>query len=555
LLLAISVRTAYLLESTRSPTFSVPIVDSQNYDEIARSFVQGKGMSERFFWQPVFYPLFLSLVYWLSGSSILAVKVAQVVLGGFTAVLVYRLGVRLFGRGAGVAAGIIVAIYMPLVFLEGELLAAGWAAFWSVALILLFLKVREKPGVWVCLLLGLCGALSILTRPEFLPFFVAACGWLLLMTLRDKTPVAKLILTASMVIGGFLLAAVPVATVCYHVTGKVAILPLSGGINLYIGNNPKYEETVLIRSGAGWRKLTELPVRNGAGGFYKQDEWFFNKAKDYAFHEPVSFFKGLCHKALQFVISREIPRSLDIYLFREWSTLLTIGVWKIGGFGFPFGVLLPMAVCGVLYWRRTVPVLVWLFILLYPAAVILVFVASRFRIPAVPTISVLAAGGCVAVRTLLQGRQWRRLSVLVVVALVTAVVSMAGPFGEEKLDYKAELYFALGWSLNKQGRTDEAIQAYSKAIELKGDYVEAHNNLGNVLFRLDRFEEAKGHYGKAVEADPNNAVAHYNLGSCLQKQGRMDEAVACYRRAIAIDPQYAPAHRALEDALREKSKP
>ncbi len=545
----------YLLESTRNPTFSAPIVDSYRYDLIARDLVGGKGMPEEFFWQPVLYPLFISLIYWLTDSSILAVKVVQLVIGCFTALLACRLAGRLFSPGAGLVAGIITAVYMPLVFLEGELLAAGWAAFWSVSLVLLFVKVREKPTVPACVTLGLCGALSITTRPEFLPFFAAACLWLLVSALRNKTSFASLASKSLMVFAGFLLPAIPIAMLSYRVTGSATILPLTGGINLYIGNNPNYSQTIVIRPGAEWRKLTELPIREGIRDFRKQDEWFLNKTKQYIRNHPLAFARGLCHKTLQFLLSREIPRNLDIYLFRKWSTLLTVGVWKMGRFGFPFGVLLPLALCGLLYCSRRVPVPVWLFLFFYPAAVILVFVTTRYRTPSIPVITVLAAGGCLAIKTSVTSRQWRQLLAFAAVALASVAISMSPLCPEEALDYEPELYFGVGQSLDRQGRNEEAIQAFSKAISLRPQYLEAHADLGNVFFRLDRLDLAEQHYRSAIEAAPLNPIAIFNLGYCLWKQGRVDEAIECYKRAITVDPQYAPARMELIEALREKSKP
>ena len=42
-------------------------------------------------------------------------------------------------------------------------------------------------------------------------------------------------------------------------------------------------------------------------------------------------------------------------LFGEWSSLMRVLTWKVGGFGFPFGIVLPFAVVGlVYYWRRHV---------------------------------------------------------------------------------------------------------------------------------------------------------------------------------------------------------
>ena len=172
--LALAVRLLYLYESADNPTFDQPIVDAGAYNELARALAEGTPMSEHFFWQPFFYPAFLSLLHALSGSSIVFARVIQLLLGALTCVLTYRLGELAFDRRTGVLAAIITALYGPLIFFEAELLATGWAAFWAVVLVLLVLRVRVTKGLGSCFLLGICGALSVLTRPTFHPFFVVA---------------------------------------------------------------------------------------------------------------------------------------------------------------------------------------------------------------------------------------------------------------------------------------------------------------------------------------------------------------------------------------------
>jgi len=119
-------------------------------------------------------------------------KLIQAVLGAVTCVLTYRLGERLFDRRTGAVAGFAVALYGPLIFFEGELLAGGWAAFWSVTLVLLFLRAHAERTVRLCFWLGVCGALSVLTRPTFLPFFVTGCLWLLVV-LRRGSPASRIL--------------------------------------------------------------------------------------------------------------------------------------------------------------------------------------------------------------------------------------------------------------------------------------------------------------------------------------------------------------------------
>ena len=48
----------------------------------------------------------------------------------------------------------------------------------------------------------------------------------------------------------------------------------------------------------------------------------------------------------------------------------------------------------------------------------------------------------------------------------------------------------MGVTLKDQGKLDEAIEAYNKALSLKPDYAEAYNNMGNALKDQGKLEEA-----------------------------------------------------------------
>jgi tetratricopeptide (TPR) repeat protein len=549
-LLAAFVRAAYLYDSSDNPTFFAPIVDSLTYDQMAKGLLKTGSLMHEFFWQPLFYPLFISLIYKLSNSSILAVKIVQALLGSVTSVLAYFLGKKLFSKTAGVLSGVFVALYMPLVFYDGELLATGWSAFWAVTLVLALIKTTERPNLCSCFALGLFAALSIITRPEFLTFSIAAFIWLVLVWVRRHTNPKRIALCLSLLFAGFLSIASPVAFLSYRVIGKASFLPQSGGINLYIGNNPNYKETMNIRPGAAWEKFVALPANYGIKDRFEKERFFSDKALDYIRTQPASFLKGLFYKSAQFLSSRETPRNLDIYIFRKWSSLLKIGLWKWGKFGFPFGLLLPLAVIGLIFNWRKVRAPVWLFLILYPASIILVFVASRYRIPIIPLMTVFAAAGCTTIWRFFQSRNWAKLTAALLIILTIAISSsLAGPFCTEQLNYEPELYYGLGDSLSKQGRTAEAIDVYSMAVTLRNDYVDAHHNLALLLVNTGRFEDAIEHYRIALKLDPNDADLCENLGMALSKQGKVNDAIDYYRKAIEIAPDKATVYDNLGTAF------
>ena len=133
-LVALAVRLGFLYDLSDSPSFFHPLVDAKTHNNLARTLLESQETPSALFWRAVFYPLYLTATYFLSGSSILAAKIFQALLGAVTCLLTYRLGRRCFGEPTGVLAAAITAFYGPLLFWESELVAAGWAAFWTVAL-------------------------------------------------------------------------------------------------------------------------------------------------------------------------------------------------------------------------------------------------------------------------------------------------------------------------------------------------------------------------------------------------------------------------------------
>ena len=115
----------------------------------------------------------------------------------------------------------------------------------------------------------------------------------------------------------------------------------------------------------------------------------------------------------------------------------------------------------------------------------------------------------------------------------------------------ADVHSNIGGVLNEQGKPDEAIAACRRALNVKPDYAEAHNNLGLALKEQGKLDEAIGCYRRALQLKPDYAEAHCNLGNALKDQGKFDAALACYRRILQLKPDFAEAHGKLGSALEE----
>jgi tetratricopeptide (TPR) repeat protein len=113
-------------------------------------------------------------------------------------------------------------------------------------------------------------------------------------------------------------------------------------------------------------------------------------------------------------------------------------------------------------------------------------------------------------------------------------------------------HYNLGIALNDQGKTDEAIAHYQRAIKLRPSYAEAHYNLGRLLAQKGQLGDAVTHYEKALEINSADAEARNNLGVTLFGIGRVDDAIAYYQGALKIRPDYAEASCNLANALLSK---
>jgi Flp pilus assembly protein TadD len=126
------------------------------------------------------------------------------------------------------------------------------------------------------------------------------------------------------------------------------------------------------------------------------------------------------------------------------------------------------------------------------------------------------------------------------------------PDGLQKIEIPlTEFYrlFDLAWSLADQGRYEEAIAGWKKALAISPNDAKAHNNLGFALAQAGRLDEAILHWQKAAEQNSEYAEVHKNLGRAFLQRGRFGDAIACWRKALEIDPGDGEARGKLGFAL------
>ena len=107
----------------------------------------------------------------------------------------------------------------------------------------------------------------------------------------------------------------------------------------------------------------------------------------------------------------------------------------------------------------------------------------------------------------------------------------------------------LGFALMAEGRSDEAMAHWRRAVEINPDFAEADHNLGLAAASHGHFDEAVSLYRKALKTGPDDARIHNNLGVALYTLGLPEEAIAEYRKALELEADFTEAHCNLGNAL------
>ena len=117
----------------------------------------------------------------------------------------------------------------------------------------------------------------------------------------------------------------------------------------------------------------------------------------------------------------------------------------------------------------------------------------------------------------------------------------------------AEVWAQVGLLKSNLSRSEEALEAYRRAVEIGPDASWRYwALLGLCLVGFGRIVEAEAACRRAVALDSSLALPWQSLGLVLECQGRGEDAEQAYRRALAIDPQKGDLRLKLADLLIRK---
>jgi tetratricopeptide (TPR) repeat protein len=100
---------------------------------------------------------------------------------------------------------------------------------------------------------------------------------------------------------------------------------------------------------------------------------------------------------------------------------------------------------------------------------------------------------------------------------------------------------------------DQAVEAYSKAVDLRPFYADAHVGLGDARAAKGEVDAAVASYQKALAYNPVNPRVYMSLGKIYySEKGLYYESVTAYKKAIDLDPQSVEARMGLGEVYEDK---
>jgi Tetratricopeptide repeat len=576
--------------------------DMHFYNDWARAILHGQFTQHLAFYGLPGYAYLLAFLYKLFGENPFVPGVLQAGLDAGTAVVIYRICLRIFAAVRSTSSTSNLA-HQTNAWLIGLFAAFGWAlcvpaeaysivlmptawfvlVFWFVV----WRVVRNDgaPNVAECFFVALLIGITATAVATILAVVPLLLGALLLGSKNWRPLWRSLIARCALLLAGLALGTAPCWVHNYFVARDPVLLSAHSGINFWIGNNPEangyprfppglragqaamLQDSIAQAEVAAGRSLTHAEVSAHWSG----------KAKTYVTNHFGDWLRLVARKLRNFWSAFQYDDLSIITSLREQSVILP---------GLSFGIVAALAIPGILLACWLAPRSRWVVaaILLSMLALLGVFITERYRLVAVPGLLIFAAFGLSVLWQAIAACELKTAAIYLIL-LVPSTIFVAWPqrdpslwaldaynsgwqalesnnlpLAEKKLAIayayvpdNSETLFALGNLRLAQNDSVAAQSFYRAVLDLDPQHKGAFNNLGVISLDAFQYDDAENWFRRSENVDPRNAKTHFLLAKTLLAKSDRQGARTEIEKAIGLNPDQ-PEFKALKEKI-DKSRP
>jgi 4-amino-4-deoxy-L-arabinose transferase-like glycosyltransferase len=370
-------------------------------------------LGPRTFYQDPLYPYFVAAIYGVFGRHVRAVFLAQAVLGLLSITLLWGIARRLGGEPVALVAGLMGALYGPLILYEDVLLRAVLINATGIATLWLATRAFRLPSSRRFALAGFAGALSVLATSS---------AWLFVLVVAALTPIAlrrnrrQALRALGALAVGLLIGLTPVIARNLAVGVAPFSLASSGAITFVNHNAVDFQPM----GGTAMSAYAGQVMHRSGGRMLSAIVETLHTHPDIG-----SWLALLGRKFLAVWRWYEIPNneSYDYFLLHARA---------LRAVGLSFGVMAPLALVGLLlaFRRSWEYALTVAYVACALMSLVVLYTLGRLRMPMAFALIPFAAITVVTLARLLAARTFRRaLVVLAAVAILATAVGGPLPVG------------------------------------------------------------------------------------------------------------------------------
>lgn len=502
------VRVLFTFQVRDIPFYYHPVLDSGFFHQWAKFKAETTWIDHALPFRESGYAFFLVGIYRIFGESLTAARLVQVVLGGLTVLLVYRIGEALFNRTAGVIAGVIFSFFSLAIFFTGELNETTLVVFLVVLSSYLLLTARQRFTYLNCTLSGALLGLAFLSK---FTVIAAVPAWVLQLLLDDRP---RLRAGAALLVIGFVALPVCYGTLLLE-ADEYSILPTRAGWQAFLGSSstggtakqPSYVIPLGAEAGASrahvhadltdgeWDAVRLAKIEGGEPlGRKASGRYWQNRTFDDLFASPSSYL-GNYVKKLGIIWGASLPSpNTDSRFVARYSLLLRNPF-------LPFAALAAMGLVGLLSFTRRHSCSVFLFVAVYPMLASIFLVSDADKMVLAPFLAVFCGQVVATVFMGFRSVKPVRSSVYVGAVVIVAVIFSRLP--QVTMD-EARQFTILGDIYTNESLFEKAEESYQTALEISPDYSDASLALAKLYAFTRETDKALATLTAAVQRDPQN---------------------------------------------------